>query len=231
MARLVGIDKSLPTGESLFVDVSVEIDPGDTVALTGRSGSGKTTLLSILGLVDRPAHGLYEFEGRDTRRLRSWELDMLRGTAIGFIVQRFALFPYLNAVENVMTPLRHSSRLSEGAMRAAAMEELDKVGLAGMAGRFPRKLSGGEQQRVAIARALVHSPRLILADEPTGSLDQSTGESIIGGLLDAVRERGCALVVVTHDPVVASRMSRRLNLASGRCTESGSHGSLKVASQ
>lgn len=219
LVRLVDVDKSLPTNEPLFSNISLEIDRGETVALTGRSGTGKTTLLSILGLVDRPDRGLYEFEGHDTGRMRAQKLDELRGTAIGFVVQRFALFPYLTAVENVMTPLRHSSRLSERSMRAAAMRELDKIGMAGLARRLPRRLSGGEQQRVAIARALVHSPRLILADEPTGSLDQSTGDSVIGGLLDAVQDRECALVVVTHDPFVASRMARRLNLDGGRCIE------------
>lgn len=220
LIRLADVSKVLPAGPRLFSNVSMEIDRGETIALTGRSGSGKTTLLSILGLVDRPDHGSYEFAGRDTRRMRSRELDLLRGTAIGFVVQRFALFPYLNAVENVMTPLRHSSGMSERSMRAAAMSELEKVGMSELARRLPRRLSGGEQQRVAIARAMVHSPQLILADEPTGSLDQLTGEGVIGGLLDAVRDRNCALVVVTHDPVVASRMIRQVSLVEGHCIES-----------
>lgn len=219
LVSLRSVAKSLQAGVCILDDLDLSVDIGQSLAIVGRSGSGKSTLLSILGLLDTADRGTYVFEDRDVSIMSTGQIDALRGTRIGFVFQRFALFPHLNALENVMTPLRHASRLSERQMRASAHEALDAVGMAAHAKRQPRRLSGGEQQRVAIARALVHRPALILADEPTGALDQVTGDSVISLLADGVQSGNAALIVVTHDPEVASRMGRRAVLIGGRLQE------------
>ena len=194
-------------------DVSIRVEPGEYVAITGPSGCGKSTLLHLLGCVDTPTSGALAFEGRDVGRLSESDRSRIRLTRIGFVFQRFFLLPMLTAWENVELPQAEAG-FSKADRRARTRELLDYVGLAGRADHRPSQLSGGEMQRVAIARALANRPPLLLADEPTGELDEETGEQI-ADLFDRVHADGTAIVVVTHNPVVAARAGRRLAMKSG----------------
>jgi putative ABC transport system ATP-binding protein len=198
--------------------IDLDIDEGEFLAIQGSTGSGKTTLLQMLGAMDRPSGGKLEFEGRDLAKMGEGDLSDLRSHSFGFIFQGFNLIPTLTAQENVETALvpRH---VHASERRRRAEEALAGVGLADRARHIPSELSGGEQQRVAIARALVRAPRVILADEPTGNLDERTRDDIIGLLEQLWRERGQTLIVVTHDTWVASRASRRIWLDQGLLEE------------
>ena len=195
-------------------DVSLAIDAGDYLAVRGPSGCGKSTLLHMLGCVDTPSEGTLQFEGRDVAKLSDRERSLLRLRAIGFVFQRFFLLPMLTAAENIELP-QSEAGVAKGARQARTRELLDYVGLGQRADHRPSQLSGGEMQRVAIARALANRPRLLLADEPTGELDQTTGEQI-ALLLDRVNADGTALVIVTHDPGLADRCRRVLTMKDGR---------------
>lgn len=195
--------------------LDLDIDEGEFLAIQGSTGSGKTTLLQMLGGLDRPSSGALEFEGRDLARMGEGDLSELRSHSFGFVFQGFNLIPTLTAQENVETALV-PWRTPAGERRRRAQDALAGVGLDDRAKHIPSELSGGEQQRVAIARALVRAPHVILADEPTGNLDERTREDIIGLLERLWRERGQTLVVVTHDTWVASRASRRIWLEQGR---------------
>jgi putative ABC transport system ATP-binding protein len=219
IARLEGVSKSYPGRGVLFDDVDLTVTQGESTAILGRSGEGKSTLLSILGLLERPDRGTHRFAGEAVAELGAAATDRLRGGSIGFVFQRFALFSHLSALENVLVPLRHRGGEREATLRDAGRDALTAVGLADAVRRRPRSLSGGEQQRVAIARALVVRPSLILADEPTGSLDEVTGRDVVDLLVDQVQSRGAALVVVTHEQDVARRMDRTLELREGRLHE------------
>ena len=195
--------------------LDLTIDAGEFVAVLGPSGSGKTTLLQVLGALDRPTSGTIRFEGRPLERLGETALADLRLVAIGFVFQQFNLIPTLTAAENVeagLAPLR--MRGTE--RRRVSAEQLAAVGLGPRAGHLPSQLSGGEQQRVAIARALARSPRVVLADEPTGHLDAASGEMVIDMLASLHRDRQITLVLVTHDHRVADRADRVLELRDGR---------------
>ena len=195
--------------------LDLTIDAGEFVAVLGPSGSGKTTLLQVLGALDRPTSGTIRFEGRPLERLGETALADLRLVAIGFVFQQFNLIPTLTAAENVeagLAPLR--MRGTE--RRRVSAEQLAAVGLGPRAGHLPSQLSGGEQQRVAIARALARSPRVVLADEPTGNLDAASGEMVIDMLASLHRDRQITLVLVTHDQWVADRADRVLELRDGR---------------
>jgi putative ABC transport system ATP-binding protein len=196
---------------------SIRIEPGEYVAITGPSGCGKSTLLHLLGCVDQPTSGSLTFEGRDLARLNEKERSRIRLTRIGFVFQRFFLLPMLTAWENVELPQAEAGA-SRSDRRARTRELLDYVGLAERIDHRPSQLSGGEMQRVAIARALANRPALLLADEPTGELDEVTGEQI-ADLFDRVHADGTAIVVVTHNAVVAARAGRRLAMKSGRIVE------------
>jgi putative ABC transport system ATP-binding protein len=195
--------------------IDLTIDEGEFLAIQGSTGSGKTTLLQMLGAMDRPSGGKLDFEGRDLVEMGEGDLSELRSHSFGFIFQGFNLIPTLTAQENVETALV-PWHVQAGERRRRAAEALAGVGLADRARHIPSELSGGEQQRVAIARALVRAPRVILADEPTGNLDERTRDDIIGLLEQLWRERGQTLIVVTHDTWVASRASRRIWLDQGR---------------
>jgi putative ABC transport system ATP-binding protein len=217
LAALRGVARVYPRGASAVValdGVSLEVGAGEKLAIMGPSGSGKSTLLSILGCLDRPTRGEYLFEGRAVEGLSDDELSRLRNRAIGFVFQSFHLIPQLTVAENVETPL-----LYEGAppaqWRARAEAALAAVGLSHRADHRPAELSGGEAQRAAIARALVTSPRLLLADEPTGNLDSATGEEI-ARLLDELHAGGCTVVLVTHNESLARRAERVVRLRDGR---------------
>ena len=194
-------------------DVSIQIDQGEYVAITGPSGCGKSTLLHLLGCVDAPTSGSLLFEGRDVAQLSESERSRIRLNRIGFVFQRFFLLPMLTAFENVELPQAEAGSSAEDRRRRTE-ELLEYVGLMDRAHHRPSQLSGGEMQRVAIARALANRPALLLADEPTGELDEDTGEHI-GQLFDRVHADGTAIVVVTHNPVLASRARRRLAMKRG----------------
>ncbi|MGD0082984.1 MAG: ABC transporter ATP-binding protein [Acidimicrobiales bacterium] len=195
--------------------VSLEVDEGEYVALVGPSGSGKTTLLCIIGGLERPQTGAVRVCGEDLSRLSGDEMAVFRRQSVGFVFQHFGLLDALTALENVELALVLSGRGSARARRDRAQELLERVGLGKRLGHRPSQLSGGERQRVAIARALANEPRLILADEPTGNLDDESSV-IVGDLLDSVRQaEGCTLVVVTHHHALADRADRRLALADG----------------
>jgi putative ABC transport system ATP-binding protein len=196
-------------------DVDMRVADGEWVAVRGRTGHGKSTLLNLLGALDRPTSGRLLLDRRDLGRLRDAELTRLRATAIGFVFQTFNLVPTLSAAENVeaaLIPLR--VRLAERRRRVAAA--LESVGLADRAGHLPSELSGGQQQRVAIARALVKEPKVLLADEPTGNLDEDTRDEIIALIEKLWRQRGLTLVLVSHDSTAVRRAQRVLEMSRGR---------------
>jgi len=205
----------MPAGVVTAVrDVTLEIHAGDYIAITGPSGCGKSTLLHLLGCVEAPSEGALRFEGHDVRRLGDAERSRIRLTRIGFVFQRFFLLPMLTAWENVELPQAEAG-FAKRERRERTAGLLEYVGLADRTTHRPSQLSGGEMQRVAIARALANRPGLLLADEPTGELDEATGEQI-ADLLDQVNADGTAIVVVTHNPRLASRAHSRMELSSGR---------------
>ena len=202
-----------PTTVRALDGVDLEIAAGEFVALEGPSGSGKTTLLQLLGALDRPSAGDVLFEGRDLARLGDHELAALRLRSFGFVFQQFNLIPTLTALENVEAKLAPTG---VDGIEARAGRMLEEVGLAERAHHLPAQLSGGEQQRVAIARALSVEPRVVLADEPTGNLDTTTGGEIIELLAGLAAEHGSTVIVATHDPSLAARAPRRLAMRDGR---------------
>ena len=206
---------AMPAGPVVAVrDVSLQVRGGDHIAVRGPSGCGKSTLLHMLGCVDAPSSGLLTFDGRNVAGMSDSARSLLRLRSIGFVFQRFFLLPMLTAAENVDLPQSEAGATVADRTRRTK-ELLDYVGLGARADHRPAQLSGGEMQRVAIARALANRPRLLLADEPTGELDGSTGEQI-AALLDRVNADGTALVIVTHDASLAGRARRVLTMRDGR---------------
>lgn len=198
-------------------DIDLTIDHGEYLSLMGPSGSGKSTLLNVLGLLDRPSAGLYELDGRDTTTLDDVEQADVRANKIGFVFQFFQLVPRLTAFENVELPLMLSSvSVAERRDRVSAI--LSKTGLADRMDHRPDQLSGGQRQRVAIARATVTEPELILADEPTGNLDSTSGDEVVG-ILEQLNAGGMTLIVVTHDMDIGRRARRRLKMIDGRIAD------------
>ncbi|HSH59497.1 MAG TPA: ABC transporter ATP-binding protein, partial [Acidimicrobiales bacterium] len=193
--ELVGCSKRFaqPDGSVLDVlsDVDLRVRGGETVAVLGRSGSGKSTLLNILGLLTDPSDGTYLVDGRPSHELDEDERCRLRGERFGFVFQDYVLMERRTALENVAAPLLHASDAAYAERAAAAADMLARVGLADREHSYPWQLSGGQQQRVAVARALVRAPSVVLADEPTGSLDIDTGAEVLDVLLDLAREQGC----------------------------------------
>ena len=196
--------------------VSLAIAPGEWVAVMGPSGSGKTTLLNLMGCLDRPTAGSLTIAGTEVAGLGARELTRFRRETVGFVFQQFHLIPYLTALENVMLAQYFHSMADEDEARQA----LEAVGLGERSRHRPSQLSGGEQQRVCIARALINQPQLILADEPTGNLDQEN-EEVILGLLQGLHQGGHTIIMVTHDPLVASRADRTLWLEHGHVVSGG----------
>lgn len=206
--RMTDVGKRFLTdqGEIVILDnVSAQIMPGETVAIIGPSGSGKSTLLSLIGLLDTPTHGDIFIDEQNVKSMSEKDKAQFRNKKIGFIFQSFELISPFSVSENIAAPLEIGGRKVEGGV---VEQMLGEVGLSARADALPYTLSGGEKQRVAIARALIHSPALLLADEPTGSLDRATGERVMTLLLDAVTKRDATLVVITHDETIASRMDR-----------------------
>jgi putative ABC transport system ATP-binding protein len=202
---------------TILDDINLRIGTGETVAIVGASGSGKSTLLGLLAGLDVPTAGSVRIFGEDMFTRDEDGRAALRARSIGFVFQSFQLLPHLTALENVLLPLELTGRAPEGADPvSAARGLLARVGLAERLSHYPKYLSGGEQQRVALARAFVLRPPLLLADEPTGSLDAHTGEAVIDLMFELNRERGSTLVMVTHDADIAGRCGRRIELAAGR---------------
>lgn len=206
------------TGSLVILDdINLTIAPGETVAIVGASGSGKSTLLGLLAGLDVPTRGTVRLFGDELFARDEDGRAALRARRVGFVFQSFQLLPHLTALENVLLPLELGGRAPEGRGAVdAARALLTRVGLGERLSHYPKYLSGGEQQRVALARAFVLHPPLLLADEPTGSLDARTGESVIELMFELNRERGSTLVMVTHDPDIARRCGRQIELAAGR---------------
>jgi putative ABC transport system ATP-binding protein len=216
-ARELRKEVTSPGGTLTILDsVALDVAAGESVAVVGPSGSGKSTLLGLLAGLDAPSAGRIELDGTDITALDEDGRARVRAGRVGFVFQSFQLLAGLTALENVMLPLELEGH---GTPRATATAALERVGLAGRLGHYPRQLSGGEQQRVALARAFAPGPRLLFADEPTGNLDQATGARVAELLFELNRERGATLILVTHDPDLAARCDRRVHLDAGRLTE------------
>ncbi len=216
-----GVGKSFQQGPvtlQVLTAVELTISRGERLSIVGASGSGKTTLLQILGGLDRPSAGTVMIDGRDIHGLSERDRGELRNRTLGFVYQFHHLLPEFSALENVAMPLL-VRRTPVAQAREQARELLERVGLGGRLGHRPHQLSGGERQRAAVARALVTQPKIVLADEPTGNLDGSNAQAVFELMLELNRERGTSLVVVTHDPRLASRMERIYELEAGRLVE------------
>ena len=216
MIELRGVSKSVPSGTgtlTILHPLDLEVPAGEVLAITGASGSGKSTLLGLMAGLDAPTTGHIAIEGIDITTLDEDSLARLRGKRIGFVFQFFHLLPSLTALENILVPMEIAAA-PRARSRAAAL--LDEVGLSARGHHYPSQLSGGEQQRIAIARALANDPPILLADEPTGNLDSSTGHQIIELLLGVNRSRRTTLVLVTHDPELATMAHATVALKDGR---------------
>jgi lipoprotein-releasing system ATP-binding protein len=216
--RLAGIRRRFPQGDGwleVLRGIDLALAPGELVALVGPSGSGKSTLLHVAGLLERPSEGEVVIAGRACGGLSESDRTALRRSAIGFVYQFHHLLPEFSAVENVMMPMRIAGQ-GAGPARERAMALLDQLGLTPRADHRPAQLSGGEQQRVAIARAIANRPQVLLADEPTGNLDQSTSDVVFAELLELSRAQGLAALIATHNEALAARMDRTLRLVDGR---------------
>ena len=209
--QMKALSKSVPSGRRLFQGLQLVVEPGEHVAIRGESGVGKSTLLNIIAGLDTADAGDIRVAGRSLAGLSETERTALRRDEIGFVFQAFHILPHLDLTRNVAFPLILQKTPRATALKRAA-EMMAAVGLGDRLGSYPRELSGGELQRVAIARALVHEPALILADEPTGNLDPDTAAQIIALLGSAVKERGAAMLLVTHSPTAAATANRQLLL-------------------
>ncbi|MBA4261692.1 MAG: ABC transporter [Comamonadaceae bacterium] len=201
---------------TILRDIDFTLNKGDTAAIVGASGSGKSTLLSIVAGLDTPSSGTVHIDGVDLFALDEDQRAALRAQKVGFVFQSFQLLGNLSALENVMLPLELSGRRDA---RATATHMLQRVGLGERLASYPKVLSGGEQQRVALARAFVVQPAVLLADEPTGSLDFATGATIMELMFELNREQGTTLVLVTHDRAIAARCERRITIEAGQVAE------------
>jgi putative ABC transport system ATP-binding protein len=220
MYKLTNVTKDYPKGRETvhaLRGVDVEIPDGEWLAIQGPTGHGKSTLLQILGGLDRPTSGSVDFDGRDLARTREAQMTKVRADSIGFIFQTFNLIPTLSALENVETALVPLG-VSGASRRARAAEALNSLGLGDRLRHLPTELSGGQQQRVAIARALVKEPKVLLADEPTGNLDEDTRDEIIGLLEKLWQDNGLTMVIVTHDSSIARRAQRLGTMRNGKLT-------------
>lgn len=225
MISLNGINKhyynnSGTIKQQVLSDVSLKIKEGESIAIVGPSGCGKSTLLNIMGTIDRPTSGQLTFDNIEVSLLKDKELSNFRNKHIGFIFQMHHLLPQLNVIENVILPtLADSAHSNKKAISEYAMQLLDQLGIKDKAEQFPGQLSGGECQRVAVARALINKPSLILADEPTGSLDQKSAAQIGALLVEIQEKQNIALAVVTHSMDLADRMHKKFSLKEGKLEE------------
>jgi putative ABC transport system ATP-binding protein len=212
-----GLERDFVMGDTVvraLRGVNLRIDPGEYVAIIGPSGSGKTTLMNLIGCLDTPTAGTYVLDGEEVSTMDDDSLSHVRNEKIGFVFQTFNLLPRATALENVALPLVYADA-SRQERREAARRALERVELSDRTDHRPDQLSGGQRQRVAIARALVNEPKLLLADEPTGALDQRTGAEIIK-LFETLNREGVTIVIVTHDPTIAARTRRQVRIVDGQ---------------
>jgi lipoprotein-releasing system ATP-binding protein len=225
--QLKGIRKSYNVGLSTEIEIlhgiDLTLERGEFVAMVGQSGSGKSTLLNQIGLLDKPTSGEMMIIGQATEQLDDRERTMLRAKAIGFVFQSHHLLPEFTAIENVMLPLLAVRGRPDAAMHLRAAELLEQVGLSEVANNMSNDLSGGQQQRVAIARALVMKPALVLADEPTGNLDTKSADNVFDLLREVNKTSGTSFLIVTHDPRLAERCDRIIDLLDGRIDSDMAH--------
>lgn len=200
-------------------DVSLQVEEGEYVAIMGPSGSGKTTLMNIIGCLDRPTSGTFELAGENILKYKDREMSNVRLRSIGFVFQSFHLLPRQSALDNVALPLSYAG-VKKKERRERATKALERVGLGDRVNFKPTQLSGGQKQRVAIARAMVNNPKILLADEPTGALDQKSGKQIME-LFERLNEEGVTIVMITHDKAIASHAKRIVNIIDGEITEEG----------
>ena len=222
LLEMQDINKYYPMGEELshvLKDVCLSIDEGEYLSVLGPSGSGKSTLMNIIGCLDTASSGRYILHGREIEDLSEAELAAIRSREIGFVFQNSQLLPRLTALKNVEMPLIYAG-VSPGERRKRARAMLERVGLSDRMGHYPNQLSGGQQQRVAIARALVGNPSLLLADEPTGALDQKTGKQVMA-LFRELNEEGRTIIMITHDINIAANARRTVHIIDGMLTEGG----------
>jgi len=221
--KLENVWKTYQMGEvevNALKGVSLDINKGDFVAITGTSGSGKSTMMNLVGALDLPTKGSIFLDGKDISKLSESSLSQIRGRKIGFIFQQFNLIPTLNALENVMLPLEFQD-IPDDLAREKAIGLLNLIGLGDRIWHLPSQLSGGQQQRVAIARSLANNPEMILADEPTGNLDSKTGSDVLKLLEKLWKEEGKTIVMVTHDLKLAGHAKRRIQLKDGQIVTGG----------
>lgn len=223
MIELKNITKVYHLGEidlPVLKGISLKIEDGEFVSLTGASGSGKSTLMNILGCLDHPSGGEYWIDGRNVAGLNANERARLRNNRIGFVFQNFNLLPRTSAIENVMMPAAyHHPALPNAEIRKRALELIRLVGLEDRMHHTPAQLSGGQQQRVAIARSLINNPGILLADEPTGNLDSTTSVEVMNMFRDLNRRQGITVIIVTHDPKTAAFTDRAINMSDGLILE------------
>ena len=220
LLKLENISKSYSKYRVILDQLSLDINAGERVAIVGPSGSGKTTLLNLIGTLDRPDSGKMIFDGQDLSVLNDQQLAQFRNRKIGFVFQLHHLLPQLSLMENVLLPTLTDPSLQGKQVEERAKRLIERVGLSGVVVQKPSELSGGECQRTAVVRALINRPALLLADEPTGALDQKSSGNLTDLLIDLNKEEGVALVVVTHSMDVAKKMDRIYRLENGRLVES-----------
>ena len=221
VVRLDNVVKTYSMGESevhALRGISFEIAQGEFLSIMGPSGSGKSTCMNMIGCLDRPTSGIVEINGKETAKMTEKELAVLRNQTVGFVFQQYHLIPSMNVLENVMLPLKYQ-KVEKSERVERAKKALEAVGLGDRLKHRPHELSGGQKQRVAIARAMITEPKILLADEPTGALDSSTGKQVMELFKTINREKGTTVIIVTHDPGIGASTERCIKILDGQITE------------
>ena len=221
VVRLDNVVKTYSMGESevhALRGISFEIEQGEFLSIMGPSGSGKSTCMNMIGCLDRPTSGIVEINGKETAKMTEKELAVLRNQTVGFVFQQYHLIPSMNVLENVMLPLKYQ-KVEKNERVERAKKALEAVGLGDRLKHRPHELSGGQKQRVAIARAMITEPKILLADEPTGALDSSTGKQVMELFKTINREKGTTVIIVTHDPGIGASTQRCIKILDGQVTE------------